>query len=480
MIIGVKVGGARGRALSLVSAVAVALGLAAGLAATGSVTPAQAAPAPKVLSYLNAVSGSRTVAGQHNKEPLGQPTQWTDQVRALTGRTPGLYGSDFAFGGDADRPTMVAAAAKQWQSGSLVTLMWHMCPPTAAASCDWTNGIMGRLTDAQWAELTTDGTPLNTTWKTRMDAVVPHLQTLKNQGVQVLWRPVHELNDTWAWWGGRLGSAGSRKLFQMTRDYLAGKGLTNLIWVWSVKDVDTARLADYYPGDAYVDVVGLDSWMQEFPSADTYAKVLAVAHGKPIALTEVGKIPTPLQLASQPRWTYFMVWSEYLTGANSPARLRQTYGANRVLTQGEITLSSPPPTSPAPVDTTNLALDQPAWASSVDDPGRTPAHAVDGEAATRWSSAYADQQWIYVDLGGSYRITSVRLSWETAYARKYQLQVSADGTTWTTVYQDDNGNGGVDTISLGSRTARYVKMYAWVRGTQWGYSLWEFAVLARA
>lgn len=438
----------------------------AGAAASGS----------KLLSYLTASSGLRTIAGVHNKEPLTQPTQYTDQARTLTGRTPGLWGGDFAFGGDADRPTLIAAAQAQWRAGSVVTLMWHLCPPTGPASCDWTTGILGDLTDAQWTELTTDGTPLNATWKSRMDVVVPYLQALKDAGVEVLWRPDHELNDTWAWWGGRPGANGSSKLFRMTHDYLVGRGLTNLLWVWSVKDVNTSAFADYYPGDAYVDVVGLDSWMQTFPSADTYAKVLAVAHGKPVALTEVSRVPTPYQLSTQPRWTYFMIWSEYLTDSayNTPARLRQSFAANRVLTQGEIALNTP--ATSTVTDTTDLALDQPAWASSIDAAGREPAKAFDGSTSTRWSSAYSDQQWIYTDLGQVAPITSVTLNWETAYAKKYQVQVSNDQNSWTTVYQNDAGDGGVDVIPLTGVQARYVKVYAWVRGTQWGYSLWEFTV----
>jgi mannan endo-1,4-beta-mannosidase len=472
----IKVGGTRGRRRRALVTLALAMVAALGPIGVGPADSAQAATTSTVLRYLSAVSGLRAVAGVHNKEPLTQPTQYTDAARAVTGRTPGLWGGDFAFGGDADRPAMIAAATRQWQAGSLVTLMWHMCPPTGPASCDWTRDIMGDLTDAQWSELTTDGTALNRTWKSRIDVVVPYLQSLKSAGVEVLWRPDHELNDNWAWWGGRPGASGSRKLYQMTHDYLAGKGLTNLIWVWSVKDVNTAAFADYYPGDAYVDVVGLDSWMQTFPSADTYAKVLAVAHGKPIALTEVSRVPSPYQLSTQPKWAYFMIWSEYLTdpASNTSARLQQSFAANRVLTQGEIKLSSPPTSTVT--DTTNLALDQPAYASSTDAAGREAGKAVDGNLSTRWSSRYTDQHWIYTDLGQVSPITSVRLNWETAYAKKYQIQVSDDQNTWTTVYQDDNGNGGVDTISLGGRQARYVKVYAWVRGTQWGYSLWEFAV----
>jgi mannan endo-1,4-beta-mannosidase len=304
------------------------------------VTPATSGA--QVLSYLQSISGRATVAGQHNREPLSRPTRWTDVVHSLTGHYPGLYGADFAFDGEADRPAMVAAAIAQWQAGSLVTLMWHMCPPGEGQVCDFDHDVQSRLTDAQWSQLITDGSPLNRAWKQQIDVVVPLLKQLQAAGVQVLWRPLHESDARWAWWSGRPGPAGSAALFRIMHDYLRSKGLTNLIWVWSVKDVDVAHLADYYPGNRYVDVVGLDSWERPFPTRATYERVLAVAGSKPVALTEVGTLPTPGQLATQPRWTYFMVWAEMLTERNSTAQIRDLYGDHQVLTRDRVAL---PPAS---------------------------------------------------------------------------------------------------------------------------------------
>lgn len=299
-------------------------------------------PRSRVLAYLRDISGRATVAGQHNREPLSRPTMWTDKIHAITDASPGLYGSDFAFTDVADRPKMVAAAIAQWRAGNLVTLMWHMCPPWLGQTCDWKRDVQSRLTDAQWDALTTDGTTVNREWKSQIDVLVPFLRQLQAAGVEVLWRPVHELNDGWAWWGGRPGPSGSSKLFRIMHDYLRGKGLTNLVWVWSVKDVDVGHLTDYYPGDGYVDVVGLDSWMSPFPSLHTYDQVRAVAGSKPIALAEVGTVPTPSQLAQQPRWTYFMVWAEMLTQRNSVPRIQYTYGDRRVVTQDRIALPASP------------------------------------------------------------------------------------------------------------------------------------------
>lgn len=123
----------------------------------------------------------------------------------------------------------------------------------------------------------------------------------------------------------------------------------------------------------------------------------------------------------------------------------------------------------------NLALNRPAFSSSNENSTLTPDKAVDGNTGTRWSSAFSDPQWIYVDLGATYNINRVVLRWETAYGRAYQIQVSNNASTWTTIYSTSNGDGGVDDLSV-SGTGRYVRMYGTARGTPWGYSLWEFEV----
>ena len=92
----------------------------------------------------------------------------------------------------------------------------------------------------------------------------------------------------------------------------------------------------------------------------------------------------------------------------------------------------------------NLALNKPATASSVESAAYPASAAVDGSATTRWASAFSDPQWIQVDLGQSYAIDRVRLTWEAAYGSAYQIQTSTNGTTWTTVRSVTGGNGGVD------------------------------------
>lgn len=129
----------------------------------------------------------------------------------------------------------------------------------------------------------------------------------------------------------------------------------------------------------------------------------------------------------------------------------------------------------------NVALGRPAYASSIEpSTSFSAAKAFDGNRGTRWSSVFADPQWIYVDLGKTYNLDRVVLTWETAYASQYRIQVSNDGSNWSTVYTQLYGTGGTESISLPSGVSgRYVRMYSTKRKTAWGNSLWEFEVYAR-
>ncbi|MGW4895319.1 discoidin domain-containing protein [Kitasatospora sp. NPDC004240] len=118
-----------------------------------------------------------------------------------------------------------------------------------------------------------------------------------------------------------------------------------------------------------------------------------------------------------------------------------------------------------------------ATASSVEGSSYAAGKAFDGSTSTRWASAEGkDPQWLRVDLGGNADISRVKLSWESAYAKAYRLEVSADGVTWRTLAEEKAGNGGTDDwTGLGGK-GRYVRMYGTARGTSYGYSLFEMQV----
>ncbi|MEU1280775.1 discoidin domain-containing protein [Streptomyces sp. NPDC005805] len=105
-----------------------------------------------------------------------------------------------------------------------------------------------------------------------------------------------------------------------------------------------------------------------------------------------------------------------------------------------------------------LSQGKTATASSQENGGTPASAAVDGDNGTRWSSAFSDPQWLQVDLGARAAVSSVALAWETAHATAYRIELSLNGTDWTTAYSTTNGTGGT------------------ARATGYGYSLWEFKV----
>ena len=134
--------------------------------------------------------------------------------------------------------------------------------------------------------------------------------------------------------------------------------------------------------------------------------------------------------------------------------------------------------------TTDLALNKTATASSQDNDSNGSGNAVDGNPATRWSSAYEDNQWIQVDLGASVSFDSVQITWEQAYAEDYKVQTSDDATTWTDAASVSNatpiGDTGVQTETFPQQTAQFVRIQCGQRVTQWGDSMWTLSVINSA
>jgi hypothetical protein len=140
---------------------------------------------------------------------------------------------------------------------------------------------------------------------------------------------------------------------------------------------------------------------------------------------------------------------------------------------------STPNLEPEPVvsQATDLLIGT-ATASSLQSSSYPASYAIDGSFSTRWSSQFSDPQWLQIDFGSVQAINRVTLYWENAYGSAYEIQVSNDASTWTTVETVTNGKGGTNDFPGLAASGRYVRMYGTKRGTQYGYSLWEFQVNA--
>lgn len=125
----------------------------------------------------------------------------------------------------------------------------------------------------------------------------------------------------------------------------------------------------------------------------------------------------------------------------------------------------------------NVALNQVAMASSEASPATD---AFDGDNnTTRWISELTDDEWLEVDLGSVYQLDSVVIIWEYAAAKSYEIRVSTDGVSYTSLWSKSDGFAGMGAVTsqLGGRFGRFVRMHGMERSmTEYGYSIWEMEV----
>jgi len=322
---------------------AAARGPAAGARYHRPVAPNPSPEAAALYDYLQSISGDHTLVGQHCA-PLVESSRLVVAART-TQRYPALFGQDFGFdaGGMWDginfRQRIVDEAIRRHSEGFIITLMWHAVRPMEDEPVTFERSIQGELTDAEWKELVTPGTHLNERWKSQVDVIAWFLKQLRAAHVPVIWRPYHEMNGGWFWWGKKHGASGYRALYRMLFErFVSFHGLDNLLWVFNANEVRPGvdPYAAFYPGPDVVDILATDVYQGGFGGPD-YPDLLALARGKPIALGEVGRPPPLAALERQPRWAWFMLWGELppagQRGAPDDGAL---YRSQRALTHDEL------------------------------------------------------------------------------------------------------------------------------------------------
>ncbi|MGZ3754912.1 MAG: glycosyl hydrolase [Mucilaginibacter sp.] len=283
--------------------------------------------ARNLLSYLYRINGKYILSGQH-----GGGDRFLDSVKAITGKYPALWGSDFIWSGKNDfGQKVVDEAIKRSREGYLVTLMWHQGRPIDNPPYGWKESIQAKLTDEEWNQLITPNTELNKKWLAQIDVVASYLKQLQQAGVPVLWRPYHEMNGVWFWWGNRPGPNGVAKLWKMMYDrYVNYHHLDNLLWVWGangprdIPEDEAYPYKNFYPGAKYVDILGTDIYHFDYEQKD-YDELVKLANGKIVALSEVGELPKTEILKAQPKWAWFMVWTSWLWTDNTRDRVKEIY-----------------------------------------------------------------------------------------------------------------------------------------------------------
>ncbi|MBV5314145.1 MAG: discoidin domain-containing protein [Prolixibacteraceae bacterium] len=498
-----------------------------------------------LLKYLNDIYGKKIISGQMDDKYLAYI------IESTGGKSPAMMGYDFngicpSQGGNND-----AAKAINWVKikGGIAQFQWHWISPNADGDFYSPNFKL--------SEALNDTNSISYKNMIRdIDLVAGEMKKMKEAGVPILWRPLHEAEGKWFWWGYSGGDA-CKKLYRLMYDRMVNKfKLDNLIWVWTSYG---KTKENWYPGDDVVDMIVWD--YPDYSAAGSWSQYQQMfgGKGKMFGIGEDGKLTDPAILATQ-GWLYFLTWSYMVQdpsvkdGKNPKAWLKQVYNDSRVITLDNLTPGpkasagqsqlifdtdgngtetvqldgsgsktdngtiteykwdinnieiatgvKPQVSLPLGLHTIKLTITTSTGESktsqvviTIKKPsvslkkaykvssteanlGNIAANAVDGNQATRWSSAYSDPQWYQIDLGKNYDISQVVIYWEDASAKNYKIETSDDGTSWRTVATKLNMPKGarIDDLSGLSGSGRYIRMYGTERTGTWGYSIFEFEV----
>lgn len=306
-------------------------------------TNRQATPGARRLFHdLDSLKGKGILTGQHTQTVKMEEI---DEIRKITGKEPALRGFEllayspnirYETGDEACRTEIdenkdtLTQALLFGRSGGIVTLTWHWFSPVGGQD----KSFYSCNTDFDPEKILEEGTPEREAFYRDMDVIAGHLMPFLKEDIPVLWRPFHESEGTWFWWG-RKGPAVAAKLFRMQYAYFVEQyHLNNLLWVWN------CPLKEGYPGDDVVDILSCDLYEEKGTKTDyagAYEKLLAVmGEEKPVALAEVGILPDMEMLEkSRVPWRYYMTWSKefVLTEEyNSHEALRSVYGSTYAIT----------------------------------------------------------------------------------------------------------------------------------------------------
>ena len=264
------------------------LALSSALSAAPAPVPANPAATPAARAVLSFLAGQeskptgRVLSGQFTGFWNQLNATLPEEIHRTTGQWPAMVGVDYADfdrgGIDTAGPNRTALA--YWRAGGLVTVSAHLANPA--------NPQGGGLRDngVDLAALLRPGTDTHRRWLRQLDEIAAGLQELKDAGVVVLWRPFHEMNGAWFWWGKKDPAVFVRVWRQMFDYFTREKHLDNLLWVYSPNHGGNAGA--YYPGDDCVDVVGLDAYTDHIDPAHIKGYAAVAARPKPFGFTEFG------------------------------------------------------------------------------------------------------------------------------------------------------------------------------------------------
>jgi mannan endo-1,4-beta-mannosidase len=303
--------------------------------------PVNAAATPLAKALLARVAqgyGSVTLSGQNERTDLSV-------IQSASGKLPAIVEGDFMdyspsrIANGANPRTLsedfISLAKNQ---GYLVSMAWHWNAPTKLVNSTdypWWRGFYTQGTTFDIAA--TLANPSGSDYQALIrdiDAIAVQLKKFEAADVPVLWRPLHESEGGWFWWGAK-GPEAFKQLWRLTYDRLTSHhGIDNLVWVLTSED------PAWYPGDDVVDVVGVDAYPSD--RSDTlssrWSPLLARFDGtKPIALTEFGGVPDIDAMRQVGvSWAYFCSWNgTYGPSIETTAKVQRIYTSAAVITKDE-------------------------------------------------------------------------------------------------------------------------------------------------
>ena len=278
----------------------------------------------KVYDYICENFEKNIITCQQESTWMGSPDYEMNIIEESTGKLPAMRGLDYMNG---DFKGVNERAKAWWEKGGLVTICWH-------------TGINGKgyqesLDDVpDFDKLLTEGTDEYNAMIANWDKAANSLAELRDAGIPVLWRPFHEFDGQWFWWG-KGGKENFIKLWQMMYDrYTNEFGLTNLIWVLGysgeVKD-------GWYVGDDYCDIIGSDTY-DNSTNIKAWNKLKTVSSaGKPLTFHECGNVPSVADFEKDGCiWSWFMIWHTDFIVANDKTNLSEVYNSDKVITLDEL------------------------------------------------------------------------------------------------------------------------------------------------
>lgn len=306
------------------------------------VTPEPMACVTELMQYFKSVYGRKIILGQHTKD---REMSSYRQIQELTGKSPALLGMELLSysgnlaGGLSEKDsaaeieinmrTVDTVIEHLKAKGGILTCTWHWFSPIGGHG----KSFYSDFTNFDTCKAVTEGTEEYEAAIRDIDIIAEQLKKFQKENIPILWRPLHEAEGAWFWWG-KDGADACKKLYRIIFERMTEHHkLKNLIWVWN------SVAPEWYPGNDVVDIISIDKYVEQRRPG-----IFAVEYGmecdlnkamgakKPIALGEFGCAPHVEAQNLGVKWLYGMSWNGVDYMDNEYGYLQTLYNSENTVT----------------------------------------------------------------------------------------------------------------------------------------------------